>query len=332
MKIDYYRVITEDGREIFLTSVKRRRAGGWFPVLCIPGLGQNRFSWIEPCSEFGTWFAERGIDVWVLEPRGMGLSKKKKERYEWSIDEIIKYDLKAAIDRVLKETGRSKVFLVGHSLGGCIIYCALSFYDKKIAGFAVLGAPMKYSFLSIGWFVKVGALYNNSIYLSGKTPLEFLRYFPLPLLGKTGILAFPIMNTFLENFIPLHPWHRKNVKMVNLIRSIIKGFERESPKVVAQFLRWAKEGRFTNYDRKFDYTPGFLKANIPGLFIAGDRDRLAPPSSVKYAFDAYGSDRKKFVLLNKNEHSTHWGHLDLMMGKNCRNFLFPIIQEWMKSI
>jgi pimeloyl-ACP methyl ester carboxylesterase len=332
MRIKYYRVVTEDKREIVLTRIKRERAGGGYPVLCIPGMGQNRFSWIAPCSEFAEWFASRGIDVWILEPRGRGLSKLRKERYDWSIDELILYDLKSAIEKVLKETGRKKVFLVGHSLGGCMTYCSLSLYGKNIAGFATLGSPMKYRFLSTGWFIKLGALYNNAISILGKTPLEFLVYFPFPLLGKAGILGLPIMNTFLENFIPLHPWHRKNVKKIRLIRSIIKGFERESPKLVAHFLRWAKEGRFTSYDRKFDWTDGFLKAKIPGLFIAGDRDRLAPPSAVKYAYDAYGANQKKFVLLNKREHGTHWGHLDLTMGKNCSDFLFPIIFDWMKSV
>lgn len=328
-KIKYYEIKTVDRRNVVLTRVKPRRAGGLFPLLCIPGLGQNRFSWMHPGSNFAEWFSLRGVDVWILEPRGCGFSKLERENYNWSVDEIIKYDLAASIKKVLKESGRSKVFLAGHSLGGCIIYCALPLYEEKIAGFISLGGPLKYKAISLGWFIKAGAVFNTHLRIFGKHPLEILPFFPLPLLGAGAVIGMPLLNTLLENMIPLHPWHRKNIRKRQLIKRILKGFEKVSPKVVSQFLRWADEGRLTSYDRNEDYTKGFLRAKVPGLFIAGDRDRLAPPSSVEHAFKLYRFKDKKFIVLNQKEHGVHWGHLDLTMGKNCESYLFPLILNWM---
>lgn len=333
MREEIYKILTPDLYELVLTRIKPKRAGAWYSLLLIPGLGQNRFTWVKPGSDFAEWFAGEGVDVWILEQRGIGRSSRKGEPYTWSIDEIIKYDVPSSIDFILKESGRQKVFIAGHSLGGCIIYCVLSLREKKIAGFISLGAPYKYDLFSPAWFIKLGAVFNLlPTRLNWKPPLEKIPYFPLPLLGGAAVIGMPILNTPVENVVPLHPWHRKNVRKIRLIRRILSGFEKVSPKVVSQFLKWMGEGRFTSYDGKSDYTDSFIKATVPGLFIAGDKDRLAPPSSVKYGYDIYSFKKKKFILLNEKEHLVHWGHLDLTMGKHCQKVLYPILLNWMANV
>jgi len=332
MKRTEYIIRTVDRWRLSLIRLNQGSTNKKPPLILIHGLGQNRYTWDEPTSQFARWFAENGIDVWIVELRGSGQSKNQKMDYAWSVDDYINKDMPAVTNFILKKTEKNKVFLCGHSLGGCIIYAFLPYYEKRIAGFISIAGPLSYSLNYLGGFVKIASYLNHIPYLFfKKTAVEFMPNFYLPVLGMLAIAGYSFMNSPLENLIPLHPWHRKNVEMLKIIIRIYKGFEPVSPKVVAQLLNLAKTGKLTSYDKKTNYWEGFKKAKVPGLFIAGSKDRLAPPSSVKNAYNLYEFTDKKYILMNKAEHRVHWGHLDLTMGRYAPIVLYPLIFNWMSE-
>lgn len=63
--------------------------------------------------------------------------------------------------------------------------------------------------------------------------------------------------------------------------------------------------------------------------MAGDCDRLVPPEDAEPAFLRSGSQDKSWVLLGDYEHTTHWGHLDLIFGKHAPQVVWPMVEKWM---
>ena len=95
-----------------------------------------------------------------------------------------------------------------------------------------------------------------------------------------------------------------------------------SPGVLAQFLKWARTDVFVSDDGKVDYRGGLASAKQPALFIAGERDLLAPPASVRPGFELWGGE-KEFIELKT------YGHSDLIFGRNAPDEIFPIVRDWL---
>ncbi|GMT01709.1 hypothetical protein PENTCL1PPCAC_23883, partial [Pristionchus entomophagus] len=94
--------------------------------------------------------ADAGFDVFLINHRGGHYSKRHislkpwdNQYWQWSVDELSRYDAPAAIDKVLEVTGHNGTYWVGHSMGTSIAYMGLSTnpqYNSKIKG-AFLMAP-----------------------------------------------------------------------------------------------------------------------------------------------------------------------------------------------
>src|SRR5262249_38703664 len=68
--------------------------------------------------------------VWLIDLRGRGHSTQPqlfdRYRWDWSFDEYVEKDAPAAIDAVLRATGRKTLHWVGFSLGALVGYGLLS--------------------------------------------------------------------------------------------------------------------------------------------------------------------------------------------------------------
>ena len=95
-----------------------------------------------------------------------------------------------------------------------------------------------------------------------------------------------------------------------------------SPGVLAQFLKWARTDVFVSEDGKVDYRGGLASAKQPALFIAGERDLLAPPESVRPGFELWGGE-KEFI------EAKSYGHSDLIFGRNAPEEVFPLVSDWL---
>jgi len=94
-------------------------------------------------------------DVWLFNFRGNYYSTEHMDRdthnsdyisnpyWHFSMDEIIKYDLKSNIDYVLALTGYEKLHYIGHSQGTFVFFMGYTlfpeFLDKTIDRFVAIG-------------------------------------------------------------------------------------------------------------------------------------------------------------------------------------------------
>ncbi|KAI6175985.1 Lipase [Aphelenchoides bicaudatus] len=133
-----------DGRQ----SNKTRPA-----ILFMHGLEESSSCWVInlPKQSAGFIYADAGYDVWLGNVRGNTYSKdhislhpKYKEFWQFSWDEMAKYDLPAMFDKIEKVTGQKQIYYVGHSQGTLIMFAKLASeptFEKRIKRFFAL-APV----------------------------------------------------------------------------------------------------------------------------------------------------------------------------------------------
>ncbi|KAF4789645.1 Lipase member M [Turdus rufiventris] len=135
-----YEVTTEDG---YILAVYRIPAGrnsqntGKKPaVLLHHGILADSIQWISnlPNNSLGFVLADAGYDVWLGNSRGNTWSVKhktlkpcQKEFWQFSFDEIGKYDIPAELNFIMNKTGQKHIYYIGHSEGSTADYSILCF-------------------------------------------------------------------------------------------------------------------------------------------------------------------------------------------------------------
>ncbi len=191
-KSEEYSILTEDGYILGLhrllvsrdnsTSTKQR------PIAFMQhGLLSSSIDWViaDKTQSLGYLLVDQGYDVWLGNFRGNIYSKKhawlpvtSSQFWNFSWDEMARYDLPAMINFVLSKTNSTSLNYIGYSMGTTTLFALSSLdpsYTKKRIKLAVLLAP-------------VAAIPNM------KTPL-------------THIFA-PVLSHFQSNKFQKHAWTR----------------------------------------------------------------------------------------------------------------------------
>jgi len=136
-----YYVTTEDGYILNLLRIPHGRYMSQStqdkrPVVYIQHglLGSAADFLLNPVNEsLGFLLADAGADVWLGNSRGniysmkhMHLDEKQAAFWQFSWDEMAKYDLPAMIKFITNKTGVSKIYYIGHSQGTTIAFAGLS--------------------------------------------------------------------------------------------------------------------------------------------------------------------------------------------------------------
>lgn len=150
-------------------------------VLLWHGLLDSSATWVinGPEESLGFILADAGYDVWLANSRGNSYARHHayfdidtKEFWDFSFDDMAKYDLKAVVNYVLKATGESSIAYVGHSQGTTIAFLGFS-EDKELASkvsLAVMLAPVLYVTDMSSPFLKYLATFSKSslFYMLGR--------------------------------------------------------------------------------------------------------------------------------------------------------------------
>jgi len=317
------------------------------PVILCHGLSHNNNYWdLAESVSLAKYLQVEGFDVWAVSLRGTGQSTKPtlsniKQLFRlevsvfnpkgvvnrqpgllklnWTVDDHIQRDIPAAIDYVMKKTGKPQVFWIGHSMGSMIMFAYLATIDQsKVKGFIALAAPMHlvrpsndiYELMATNAdFVKIGNLTTGTNYRA-----------------IVGVLAGPFVNTPIDQLF----LNESNVDPELLRVFYYANQEDISPGQLDQLLQYLKTGSFSSYDGKTNYTNTAHKITVPVLQVLGQLDNMISPGDAAAFHQTLGSKDKQFRVFGRiNGYRADYGHDDIVIGKYARDEVFPYLRDWL---
>jgi len=321
-----HEIPTEDGMNLIMTHKLPVGKKSLAPVILVHGLGQNRYSWTLTKRSMENYFVSHGFETFNVELRGHGLSRANGCEVPTSFETYLFYDIPAVMKAVGEITGGRKAFYYGHSLGGAIIYSVGARHQDALAGIVSIAGP----FSMAQGNVTMKALARLGVLLDKVVPFRLLHpeTFYIDFIGfwaKFGL--FLLDNRF--NRIPLQVWYPRSIERDILTERIEKGFDRTSFNVVWLLVEWASSGTFCSSDGSMDFQESISDLRIPILFVVGDRDYAVPEESVREAYDKAGSSDKTLRVFGGEAPDLHWGHCDLICGREAPRVVWPELLDWM---
>ncbi|MCW5829950.1 MAG: alpha/beta fold hydrolase [Deltaproteobacteria bacterium] len=316
--------LADDGHPVALHRIRPEGETKGRPVILCHGIACNRYFFDHhPERSFARSLAREGRDVWILEMRGHGHSRRASRvetilRHQWQFDDYVMGDLPAAIRTVQERTGADRVDWIGHSMGGMVMYAYLMTHPGEDVGTVVaLGSP---TFIDNRfWFWQVAAAIQPFTRFIPNYPVRFIAWAAAPF-----ILA-------LHPFIPNPFYTSGNMRArdaARLFQNVLDDVSNEEFRVGATFIR--RKG-FRSPSLKLNYAASFDRVRRPLLVVAAAHDVLAPPRDVYAAYDRSASADKRYVNLGRREgYSADYGHVDLVMGKRALEEVLPIVTEWLQ--
>ncbi len=316
--------VAPDGHPVALHRIRAEGAPKGRPVILCHGIACNRYFFDHhPERSFARALAKTGRDVWILELRGHGHSRRAGRlmtafRHRWNFDDYVFGDLPAAIRAVLDRTGADRVDWIGHSMGGMVIYAYLMTHPGEDIGTVVtLGSP---TFIDNRfWLWKVAAALQPLV--------SFIPHYPARLgawLAAPAVLA-------LHPLIPNLFYDPKNMTArdaARLFQNVLDDVSGEEFRVGVKFIR---HRGFRSVQKKLVYADHFDRVQRPLLVVSGETDILVPPRDAFAAYDRAGSRDKRYVNLSRREQfSADYGHADLVLGKNALTEVLPLTLDWLE--
>jgi hypothetical protein len=109
---------------------------------------------------------------------------------------------------------------------------------------------------------------------------------------------------------------------------LMNGIEPLQPGVLDQFATWIREDSFRsmgdgNGIGRVDYRAAMEGCRQPALFVAAEKDGLAPPSVVQAAFRRWGGP-KEYIVFERD-----YGHTDLLLGRQAPEVVYPVVRDFL---
>ncbi len=316
--VERYEIATADGAGLVL----HRHQNPGPSVLLVHGLSSNHWTWeIDEVRNLGHYLSNAGLDTWLLDLRGHGESRRaadgKPQRSGWVVDDYGRYDLPAAVDLVLAESGRDQVGYVGHSMGGMVaaIYAGtVAGGDEKLSSLVVVGSPIDFTdpdpLLDLG--LHAAQFYGPFV---GSLPTQAGARLQASLGGTPIPVDALLYNDLSEPYVEL---------MYERVVSPISGGE------LRQFGALAGEGGpFVSRNGDYDYRASLARIRSPTLVVAGRADNVAPVDRVVPWFHEVGADEKRLIVAGRAAgFAADYGHMDLCFGDHVVDEIYPLIRDW----
>lgn len=345
--VENHGVNTDDGWTLALKRFRRSGASELLgPVVLTHGFSYNGVFWdLDEAHSLARYLADRDFDVWVVSLRGAGASTKPgfsalksiittrwadlpatipratldPSKSDWTVDDYIDHDVPAIISYVIQATGRPKLWWVGHSMGGMILYAHMErVSDPRVAGFVAVASPMTIpqppNEMLQGVLKQEGLLKISALAINTTLPAKLAS--PLG-----GAVQTPLDKLF---------YNRQNIDHLTVTNLFLNVVEDIPQGVLDQFVHLVRTGEFERADGSYNYTKNLGKVSVPILLVAGQADNLAPPEVVRFAYDHVASSDKTYRMFGRvNGNKADYGHNDLVLGKHSRDEVFPLIARWL---
>lgn len=322
-------VATRDGWRIALHHRPPRSSRHAAPVVLCHGMGSNRYNMDGPGRfSLARYLQRRGYDVWVLELRGAGHSRRLLRLppvpYGWTFEDHVHHDIPAALGLVRQLTGRGQVLWVGHSLGGMVAYASLMTpVSDAFAGVVTLGSP---GMTDVGH-----ESIDRWIRLRRALRLAPMRL-PSRTLARLGAPLAPWIAALAPTLVRDWFWHPDNFDLEVVRFMMRRGVEDLPRSLIAEFARWYEAKQMSDRYGVFQFSDHLEEIRVPMLVIAGGRDRLTPPADLERLVHRLGSDDKTYFVAGHASGLDHeYSHVDLVLGRHAPDEIYPRIASWLDS-
>lgn len=287
-------------------------------VILIHGYAQNRYTWHSSRRSFVNYLADDGWDVFNVDLRGHGRSRRFGAPFPRTMDDYIAEDLPLFVKEARELSGQDRVFLVGHSMGGLISYFGgATRVREHLRGICSIGSPYVFgqgSALLLGLRELASAVRWTGL-------LDANPALPLRIVGRHLNRRKGIWNaSFLP--LPIRAWAPGTVEPEVLEEYLRRTFDRSTLTVALDIFRAGRDKGFKSADGMVDYSTAFEILDRPLLVVAGTEDGLAPPASVRPAYERSRSSDKTYRAFP-------FGHIDLVVGKEATRTVWPLIRTWL---
>ncbi|MFW5875534.1 MAG: alpha/beta hydrolase [Myxococcota bacterium] len=300
----------------------RKRLAGSEPtrgaVLLIHGFGQNRYAWHTSVRSFSCYLAAEGWDVFNVDLRGHGRSAMFADGRSRVLHEYVHEDVPSLAEEAMRLSGQRKLFLVGHSMGGLIAYSVgASRLRNHVRGVVSIGSPYRFG-LGSRTLAAVSELLTAVRYtgIFDANPLLPLGFIGTHLRRRRGLWdsrAVPL---------PVRVWAPGSMEVDVLDEYLRRAFDVTSLQVAFDIIRFGQKAVLGGEEGRLDYKTAFEWLDRPLLVVAGTHDTLAPPASVKPAFDASRSSDKAY-------REFPLGHIDMLVGRGAPCTVWPLVGDWL---
>lgn len=337
--VEVHSVYTPDG---YILEMHRIPRPGGIPVYLQHGIMDSSAGWIimGPKTAFAYLLADEGYDVWMGNIRGnrysrkhLYLNPKSGAFWDYSFNEIGRFDVPAMVDYVLEKTGKSKLHYVGHSQGTTAFWamCAQrpGYCDKIISMQAL--APIAFMQKLKSPPIRVLAPFVNQLDFIFKLvgAHEFLPnndFFKMA--GQIICNEKAITQVLCSNIIFLLTGYNSEQLNKTMLPAILGHLPAGSS--TKQFIHYGqlfKSGRF----RQFDYGLFGNKREYGSLSPPSyDLKKVTAPVALHYASNDWLAnirDVKKLqsklpnVIKEYLVPSPKFNHLDFMLAMNSRDMV-----------
>ncbi len=284
------------------------------PLLIVPGYGMNSF--IFGFHPRGTsmegYLAGRGFEVWSVDLRGQGKSRRDGGSMKYGLDDLVMTDLFTAIHGVLEHTATSaqSVDVIGCSLGASMMFAyAVCVPDNHLGRMVSMGGPVRW--------VRIHPVLRAAFAspeLVGKLPILGTRRLAsaaLPLLSRAPWLLS----------IYLHPQIVDMSQAEQLVRTV----ENPNRHVNKDIARWIKSGDLF-VDGK-NVSEGLRAVKNPLLTVIANADGIVPRETAIWPHLNIGSERRD--MLEVGTYSLPIAHADMFVSDHAPELVFQPLADWL---
>jgi lysosomal acid lipase/cholesteryl ester hydrolase len=283
---------------------------------------------------FAFILADAGFDVWMGNFRGNTYSKghawlstSSHEYWQFSWDEMAKYDLPAMINYVLAKTGKDQIYYSGHSQGTMTMFAKLSedpVFASKIKEFYAQGPVSTVGYIEgplrliagftneLDWFLN---LVGIDEFLPNSYMTDLLAHYVCgwswtnPLCGDIlFVIAGPDSVQLNNTRIPVYIAH---TPAGTSTQNIVHFGQQVNSKKYAKY-DFGKKGNLQKYGSESPPEYDLTKVNVPTYLFWGVNDWLADPTDVGLLVEKLNP-----AILKGNTGLADFNHMDFIWGMNA---------------
>lgn len=313
------RLPTDDGSAIELRHIEPSVATALPPVLLVHGVAVNhRNHDLHPRFSLARHLAAAGRDVWLLTLRSGRADRRRSEPVSFA--RMVRYDVPFAVQSVLARTGATQLDYVGFSMGGMLLYASLgrTVAEESVRRVAIIGSP---------------AIVRPPVEI-----LRSLRFLPDALIPGLNLRFQARLFAFASEWLitPLHDYvaNARNIERGVTRAALVNAIEGVPARLQADLARMAFSDGEIRVDG-LEALPMLREVTRPVLFFAGANDRIAPPDSVRHAFETWGAaregvDKRMIVLGRATGASADYGHGDLACGRDAPREVYEPVRVFLE--